>query len=344
MAVLSQTSAKYDVISVIDADLDQLIEVWENCSRPKHWCNPWSLMGDNAIYLLEIFVENKLVAYFPFNVRKFNRTKIIRPANYELTLDFIDLCVKKDFEEIAKERFVQWLLDQKNSALDIFMCSEESLIVDACKNIETILIMKRGIYYSSRLKSSLDEFIMGLSRSPRADARKVLKRYEDHLSLQIVHKENEEVLLDAYTELVNLHENLFKSSSAFLPHMEKMKKFIIDTSNKEIFIFFQAKDGTKVVATNLMVISNKTIGLIQVGRLDNNSYNKVGTWLLIKSIEWAIENDFKKIEYFFGDQEYKRRFSNSKKDAVSIQYFSSVFNKYMYRIFQRLGKYFKTLR
>lgn len=331
---------------------NELQKLWlETNSKLSHSRCPAAICGtldSREIFIFKIYdSEKNLVAFMPFEKKRICGVTIIRPAFYELTLDFIDMTVEPSWEQIAANIFLDWVKAQPNSVLDFFMSSEASLLAQSAIEDGTFLVEARGKYFYLDLPEDFESFINGLSKSVRQDARKVLRSYENEFKFEVVEKGIlGDQLSQAIDDLMYLHAQVFPKDSAMLPHKENLTKYLEKAFSDSAIFFTRAREIStgKIVATDLFAKSDATVGLIQNGRIVDPKYSKIGTWILLKTIEWSIEEKMQRLEFLFGDQEYKRRLGSGVKDAVSITYFSSQRSRYTFRIMQRLGRYIKTLR
>lgn len=300
------------------------------------------------IRLFEVYDDqDNLVVYFPFEESKFFGVTIIRPAFYELTLDFIDLTFASGWEHKGIEIFLDWVKSQKNSVVHIFMCDENSELTKQAIDDPNILVEQRGIYFKLDLPGTFEEFINGLSKSTRKSTLRKLKKFNDSMVFEVVRgKTFGDELSKTIDDFINLHRYLFPKNSAMLPHVEALCEFIEKGFTDDAVFFVRAREisSGNVIAMELMMNSATMIGLLQRGRRQDKQYRDIGNWLQLKTIEWAISEKKSRYEFLNGDQEYKRRLSTGVRDAVSLTYFSSLRAKYIFRIRQRLGRYFKNLR
>lgn len=329
----------------------QLSQIWQNSGESmSHSRTPlgvkYATESRNA-QIVCIYEGDELIAYIPIEIYKFFGISIIRPAYYELTLDFIDIEALKGKYKLAAQAFLEWVKQQPSVVLDFFMCSENALLAKTASDDPQFLVIARGTYLASELPESFEKFLATLSRSTRQDSRRTLRTYEDNLRFDVVESPStEEEFNDALDNLFRLHKVVFPTASTMLIHKSNLTKYFHEAFNDGAIVFSQArnKSNNEVVATNVYARSKGSLGLINNGRQTEPEYAKVGSWVLLKSIEWAIDNNIHRFEYFFGDQEYKRRLSCSSADAVSINYFSSSRARYLFRIRQRLGRRFSFLR
>ncbi len=333
-------------------DYEQIKKVWDKSDHAlSNSRAPSCLIGageDRKIRLFKIFDEvNELVAYFPFEEKHFCGIRIIQPAFYELTLEFIDLSVIPEWRELAPEIFLDWVRAQKNTATFLFMCNENSLIASRALHSTDFLVEERGKYYFCDLPKSLEEFIEGVGRRPRREIRQALKAFDDTMNFEVVEGnvfgDKLQVIID---EFIRLHKCVFPGESAMLPHKDELIKYIENGMREGVVFFTCAREIStgELVAVDLFSRSHRYAGLIQVGRRVDQEYHKIGMWLLTRSIAWAIDNGVKRFEFQIGDQEYKKNLSTGVHDAVSVTHFSSKRARYIARIRQRLGRRFASLR
>lgn len=306
-----------------------------------------NLAKSRKIKLAKIYSGKELIAFFPFEKRKILGVNIIRPAFYDLTLDFVDLSCKPGFEDVSIKIFFAWCEEQRNSVIDLFMCHENSLLMGFDSDMKNISKVQRGVYYYSNLPKDLDSFFDSLSKSTRKSTRRSLRKIEDRFRYEVVDKHDvAEVIEESIEEFIKLHLCRFPTGSAMIPFKDELSLWIKYAISDEAAVFTKLREYEtgEVVAIDLLVQSKSSVGLLQGGRRVEKVYDGIGILLMVENIRWAIENGKTRFEYLFGDQEYKRRFSSASFGAFSITLFTSFYAKNLYRIYQRLGRYFKSLR
>lgn len=333
-------------------DYGQLKSVWDVSDHAlSNSRSPSSLVGagtDRNIQIFKLFDEaEKLVAYFPFEEKSFLGIRIIQPAFYELTLDMIDIAVVPEWKDIAPGLFLDWLREQKNTASYLFMCNENSLIASEAKKYRDIDVEVRGKYFYLDLPESFESFLQGLSRPVRRDARKILRGYEGIVTFEVLQGDVfGDDLAHVMNEFFRLHKCIFPNNSEMLPHRKELSHYIEKGISEGVVAFTCAREIStgELVAVDLVARSPRNIGLIQNGRRVEEEYTKVGSWLLLQTIKWSMEQDAHRFEFLLGDQEYKRRLATDVLDAVSLTHFSSHRARLTFRIRHRLGRYLKILR
>lgn len=352
---VSSVFPKYQVSAELASreDYDQLQELWSGSKESiSHSRVPSALVGladSRHIHLFKIFDENqRLVAYFPYEEKTFAGIRIIRPAFYELTLDFIDMTALPEWREDVITIFLDWIRSQEKCVLNIVMSDENSSLVKKAVVEDDFLVEERGKYYYLDFPATFEDFLSNLSRSVRQQNRKLLRTYGDSMVFEMVRGNIfGDELQQAIDELMELHNIVFpKKTSAMLPHRAALIAYIEKGMTDGAVSFGRAREIAtgEVVATSLYMESPGFIGLLQNGRRIDHQYDKIGTWVLLKTIEWAINENKTRLEFLLGDQEYKRRIATGVRDAVSITYFSSNKARYLFRIRQRFGRFVPSLR
>lgn len=351
---VSSASADYKVVvsHIQRDDYDQLKSVWERAENGlSHSRAPSCLVSASDTRNIRVFKllssDEELVAYFPFEESKLLGLRVIRPAFYDLTLDMIDLCVVPEWKSQAADIFIDWLCAQKKTITNLFMCSATSLLAGAAANYPDVIVEKRGVYYYRELPATFEDFLGEMSASFRQSTRRVLRSFDNVVTFEVTDGNiYGDELQQIFSEFVKLHQFAFPNNSAMLPHKNELLTYVKNGISDGTIVFARAREivSGEVVAVELCVRSHGELGLYQRGRRTDEQFNEVGSWLLAKTTEWAIAQKYKRFEFLFGDQLYKRRYASDSIDAVSLTHFSSQWARYVYRIRQRLGRRIKSLR
>ena len=345
------TPYRVEVTPIVRSDYEELKKIWVS-SKPglAHSNSPACLVDelvDRKINLFKVFDEGTLVAYFPFETTSFFGINIITPAYGELTLDFIDICCDEEIEEDIVKVLIDWIKSLKNSVVYLFMLDENSTLVKRAVEDSLLKVEARGKYFRLNLPTTKEELVSAFSKSSKKSFSRQLKKFEGQMKFEVVRGDVlGDELENAIDDLVRLHKIVFPHDSAMLPHLEALKPWIRKAFADEAAFLVRAREisSGEIVATELMMETKKTIGLMQGGRKLDEQYVGVGSWLLNQTVLWAIESQKSSFEFLFGDQEYKRRLANMSREAVSITYFSSNKAQYLFKIKHRLGKSLKFLR
>lgn len=341
-----------EVTDAVRDDFDLLRAVWESSNDILHHSRgPGVICGNADVRKAKIWKlfddQNNLVAYFPYETKRWCGINILEPYLSELTLDFIDLSVSPEWKEYAYQIFCDWIITQPKTVVYFFMLSEESALVKAALEEQLFRVEPRGTYFNIDLPDSLDSFIHALGKSTRSKMRRALKKHEETARFEVVTSQalGDEVN-ECFDDLVRLHLKLFPTGSLMIPHKEELFNYISIASKDDSWVFFRAREIStgEVIANELYMLSPRAVGLYQGGRSVDPQHSNIGNWMLLKCIEWAIENGKERFEFLFGDQDYKKRLATEQLDAVSITYFSSQRARYTFRIRQRLGRYIPALR
>lgn len=347
MAVSSDTRDYRVEVKPADAKhVQELFSVWsQDHSTLSHSRSPHVLCSQYDNYSLWLWTlqdgQGKLVGYFPFEKTKKFGITVIHPAFHALTLDFIDISSLDGYEEVTSLAFYEWLHDQSTTVFDCFMLDESSRLAQGVSNFKDVDVHDRDAYHYVELPDHFEQYIAELGRSSRQRARKCLKQYSDAYTFEVVDtSSSQESQEEAITDLLRLHQHVFAENSMMVPQWEFLKQYIRRSLEEGTSLFFRAREieTGDIVGTEFYVQSHEHIGLYQRGRRVEEKYANIGTWLLVKIIEYSISVGKTRCEFLLGDQEWKRRYSNRTRRAVSVTYFSSQKVRYVYRILQRLGR------
>lgn|GEM_PF-5130670 len=351
MFVSSESALQVQIAPCLRDDYEDLLRIFTaNRQGLAHSNTPACLVDELAnreIVLFKAYKDSELVGYFPFEQKSFLGINIITPAYSELTLDFINICCIAELEDEISKLLLEWLKSLKNTVAYLFMLDENSVLVQNAIEDHAFEIQSRGFYYQLSLPKTKEVLLDSFSKSRKKTFQRQLKKFEDKMKFEVVQgKILGDELEKAIADLKTLHKLVFPDDSAMLPHFESLDKWIRKafTDGSAFFVRSREIRTGEIVATELMMKTKNSIGLMQGGRKIEEQYLGIGSWQLNQTILWAIESGIDEFEFLFGDQEYKRKLATLKRDAVSITYFSSNRAKYTFKIKHRLGKYLKFLR
>lgn len=161
------------------------------------------------------------------------------------------------------------------------------------------------------LPDSFDAFLAGLSKNRRAQARKALERVDDGSRFQLHRVEHAEDFQRGWNVLVDLHQRRWQSlgepgcfsSETFATFHRDVARRLLERG--ELRLWWLEHEG-RPVSVEYQFALGGTISAYQSGIDPEALELEPGRMTQVATKRWAIEHQFKRLDYLRGDEDYKK--------------------------------------
>lgn len=170
------------------------------------------------------------------------------------------------------------------------------------------------------LPASWEEFLQSLSKKQRHEVRRKQRNIERDYKTELVFVEDDQQIDPAMQTFIGMMRNEDAKAAFLTPEAEA---FLAGLGRKahehrRLKLAFLTLDGEKTAAYLNFVYENR-LWVYNTGW--NTEFAKVspGWVLLVKIIQWAIENGLEEVDLMRGDEEYKYRFGARDRQVVGVE-------------------------
>jgi len=312
-------------LEVIDALGDRASE-WDRLVSlqplPSPFLRPWWLgsAASGSPRLLLCIHGDELVggAAFETDVIGVRRPGIERVrclGQGPLAPDHLDVIAAPGRESEVAELVLRWLHRPGNRIVDLDGLATDGVLARSLGGHE----LSRTPAPFAVLPTDLDTYMSHRPGRLRSTVGRTRARVaKTGATIRHVHAADAE---RALADLARLHEHRWGDESAFLRAWDRIHRAATSGMRDGAVLIHEAvdADGT-VVATELDLVSGRSLAFYQAGRRTDREWNGIGSVLRAEVIGWAIDQGFTEYDMLRGDEDYKADWAGSRRDVVRVRF------------------------
>jgi CelD/BcsL family acetyltransferase involved in cellulose biosynthesis len=295
------------------------------------WCEVWwrHYGHGRELRLITVHADDGLVGVLPMFIERLRvpflgRARVAKLVGSDSTPTMVDLLVRL---EVTAETFAavvrQLVEEDRADAVHIGPCSGESRRLDAIRlgawddrdGVRIVQDRESGSHTRFELRDGFDAYLGGLSKKPRSDYRRTVKRLEETFTIEADVVRDTETLKREFEAFVEMHQQQWRAVGKLghfgdWPGSRDFARDLVATLSRadQVRMIRLMADG-EVVSYNWCFTLNGTYYWRLPARLvgerwDRFSLGRVG---LIKMLETASADGATAIEAGTGRYEYKER-------------------------------------
>lgn len=273
----------------------------------------------------------------------------------DVTTEYLDIIAKKGWESIVYNKVAESIFQNRSwEKVDLRHFSSTSFILPAIIGFleqrgTTYRIKRSSICPVVTLTKSWEDFLSGKSFNFRKKTKEYLRRSRRDLNTHLMLCDSSETLQSSMNELIALHMKRWgRKSQAFktnqyLSFHRKVSGLFMENGWLRLFFLIQ---GEKPLAGIYCFFYNNKYYYYQSGRDPQYSKYRLGNVLLSKTIAVAINEGADEFDFLTGDEAYKLRWANCRKETVRLSFQNGGIGrgvKYLDRIEDILNRYRKRI-
>ena len=330
------------------ADFQKLQPVWNKLLLKSHspniflsweWLfNWWEVFGkDNELKILSFFEDDRLVGLAPLYLRPRRLLPLITIKELlflgtggTVRSDYMDIICSPEYRRTCWETFGAYLLKRKDWDVATLRDVPEDCHPFLSHTFEQLRTQTIGedVCYVIKMPASFDEYLSNLNTRMRRNIRNRRRNLHRDFTSVIYHRVKESAELDPwmrrFRELHSIRMRVKGLDSKFYDHdYERFHDRISQTFFRKGWLYaVDLELEGKMVAGRYNFIYDNKIYDYQTGF--NPNYNRSGVMQALISyiIEDCIKMGVKEFDFLAGEEDYKRRFTNSHENIFSIRIFN----------------------
>lgn len=327
-----------------ESESDNVFLTWE-------WLYTWWDIYGKTSELNIIVVRDPsggLVGIAPFKIsmRKslgIGRVRVLEfiGCGGDVTTEYLNIIAKRGWESIVYNKVAESIFQNRSwEKVDLRHFSSTSFVLPAfigfLKQRGTAYRIERSsICPSVALTKSWDEYLSVKSFNFRKKTKEYLRRSRRDLNTHLILCDSSETLQSSIDELIALHMKRWgRRSQAFktgqyLSFHRKVSGLFMEKGWLRLFFLMQ---GEKPLAGIYCFFYNNKYYYYQSGRDPKYSKYRLGNVLLSKTIAAAINEGADEFDFLTGDEAYKLRWANQRKETVRLSFQNNEngkWNKYL---------------
>ena len=278
--------------------------------------------NSNALKIVSIYHENKIIAYLPLEIKNLYFIKILQWIGTEIS-DYCNPIIANDFHiKIKDKNFDEIWNDILNEIgnVDLIFFNNQLSEINNISNpfIKYFSSVEFSKVYQVKIDNNIDQY---LKNQKERDNKKF---YEIQRTInKLKNLENKFNVVFEIKELPNSKESFKKivHNKVYQLNKKKIKnrlneEFIEIFENlinlkKNRYLLASLKINNETISTCLGIVS-KNIFYYYIPMIISKNYNnfKPGKILMLKILDWCTKNQIEYFDFGLGDEKYKENFSN----------------------------------
>lgn len=301
-----------------------------------------SSISKSEIKVVAIYENRKIIAILPLEIKKYFIFRVLQWIGTQRS-DFCNPILIENFDKYIQNK--NFLSLWKNILKDIgvfdliFFNNQISMIGDSTNPFTTFLKSAEfSKIYQIRLPDLFQKYLDNQKKKDKKKYYEIhritikLKKLEEKLNVLFDIKE----LTDENDSIKDIIKNKVKQLDRKKIRHNLDQKFIkifeniINKDNSRYFIA-NLKVENKIIASCFGILLNDTF-YYYIPFMMPNDYNnfKPGKILVLKIINWCIENKIKIFDFGLGEEKYKRNFSNHSLSLHRFIEYKSLLGKFLF--------------
>lgn len=302
-------------------------EININSFQSFDWLNHWQqIIGQPLISMIpqivHIYNDERTYAIFPLGINRIYGINILEWIG-GVNTDYMGPLVHPEFTSISKFADYWNIILSKINSFDLIHFQKQNEQTIAILNYIGFSKYNHYLYlkaYNSSLEKDWDQYYKSIKKRIRSDSGRQIRRLKkiDKVKFDIAESINDKkyIIRKMIKQKMSRYEktnvwNMFKIHN-YKDFYEKLaylspKSFEVHCSSLKV--------GNEVIATHVGITNKKTFYYLMPAN-DLNEWEKFspGRLLLIKLLEWSINNKFSVFDFTIGGEIYKKIWCNQEID------------------------------
>lgn len=281
-----------------------------------------SSQKSNKLRIVSIYNKNKIIAYFPLEIKSFYFFKVLQWIGTEIS-DFCNPIIANEFyENLQDKSFNKLWNDILNDIgqFDLIYFNNQLSEINNLPNPFTKFFnsIQFSKIYQIKIDSNIDQYLKKLKENDNKKFYEIQRTINKSKNLEkefnVIFETNElphhEVDLKKVVQnkINQLNKKRIKNklNNEFIDIFENLIKL-----KKNRFVLASLKINNEIISTCLGIILNN-IFYYYMPTIISKNFNKYkpGKILTLKIIDWCTKNNIEYFDFGLGDEKYKENFSN----------------------------------